>query len=116
MARAIEPRAVEIALRRVLRRRSIVQPSAFLIDRFDVDYIELARRDQLDRLAVARHYVGVTPSVAFAGPGEGTAFIEPLEVLRPEVHPGLVLLNQYRSGASGAHIREHNLDSVLQSI
>src|SRR5438046_3093742 len=65
--------AVEVLLRRVLRRRQEVHPAALLVHVLHPDGVALAGGDPADGVAVAGDEVEVPPPVAVAQPGERAA-------------------------------------------
>src|SRR5262245_25066363 len=106
-AAAVDRHAVEVTLGSIVGRRKIVDPAVLNIDSLHGDHVVVAGRDGFDVLAVAGDRVNVPPAVAFAGPQETLAAVNPFDVATPDsrlvptditpgdVDPGVVLLGQY---------------------
>src|SRR5580704_7444021 len=96
---SIQPHAIKITLRGILRRRSEIKPAALLVGAHRTHYIEISVRDQLYAAAVARNQVSVPPAVPFAEPEKIRSVMQPGD-FRHHVHPGCVLILKNRSDCS----------------
>ena len=120
----VEPRAVEIELRRVVRRCGVVDVSGGGVHAHDVGLaerairvveVERARGDEPALGAVARDHVEVSPPVPLADPGETLAAVDPAEVV-VHIHPGAVALGVHDAGLARGCVAEHHLDRVLRAV
>ncbi len=112
---AVQPDAVEEALRRVVGRGRDVEPAALFVDGVDPDDIVSPRRQQPDRAAVAVHGVGVVPAVALAEPQQPTAAFEPDEVVH-DLDPGLVRIGEDRPDLARGGVPDEDAERVLQAV
>ena len=79
--------AVEIALGRVLGRGDEVDPARLVVDRDELDHVEIARRDQhVGSSPLAADAVDMPPAVALAEPEELLAVVKP-SAARPGDRP-----------------------------
>ena len=79
IARSIEPHAIEVALRRVVRRRVEVEPASPLIDWPTSDDVAGVLREQRPILSIARNHIRVSPAISLAEQHKRLAFLNPLE-------------------------------------
>src|SRR4029077_4179229 len=115
LARAVEMAAVQVALRGVVGRGGVVDPSALLIHALDAVDVERAIGDELRGLAVTGNPVHVAPTVPLRGPQEFLAAIDPGDV-PDQVYPGRILLREDRSHRPGGRIRHHDLVRLLRPV
>ncbi len=112
---SIEPRAIQIALRRVVRRRDVVEPLTGLVQRRDVDGVEVAGRDVRDALPVAADPIDVPPAVALTRPQELGSLRKPCNFVH-HIDPGTVALGEDRAGGSCRRIRQHDPVGILEPV
>src|SRR3989441_3248460 len=115
---AVEARAVQESLGRVVGRSDEVEPATRLVHGGDVGDVEVTGRHDLHALAVARDAIDVPPPVALAHPGELAPAAEPAEVVH-DVHPRAVPLHQHGSYRAARGVGEHRSEehtSELQSL
>ncbi len=118
LAAAVERRAIQIPLRRVLRRRDEIRRPALLVDAGERDDVDVAARDE--RLApVARDAVDVLPAVLlrrdeeFGAVADRARFRQPAESDRDE---RIVAIAPHLPGRAGCRVGEQIVVGVLQSI
>src|SRR5687767_682044 len=125
---AVDAHAIEKTLRRVFGRSEKIKPTVLRIDSFDSDHVVGAGSDQLDVASIAGNGINMTPAVAFAGPEEALAAVDPfnvaardsralpIDVAPRDVHPRFVFFDQHWTDLSCAHVAEHDGVGVLAAV
>ena len=113
--RAIQPGAVEIALRCIFRRRNEVNPLLVGANPVETHHVELAARDQLGFTGVSRHAIQMPPAVTLTQHQEFTALIDP-ENVAIHIHPRAVLIDKRRARGAGRSVSQQKLIPVLQPV
>ena len=114
-AGAIETRAIQVALSRVVGRRAEVEPAGVLVEAGNVRHIGVKFGDECGRASVAGHPEGVPPAVALTEPDERSKVVEPPDGVHDfEPRLGLVPEDRFHGPARG--IAQQKIVAVLQSI
>ncbi len=118
IGRTVERRPIQVALRRVLRRRDEVQPAALLVDAGDPGGVHAASRDE--RLAaVPRHAVDVHPAILLGDDEELSAVADGPRLRKAAKSDGderFVAITPHLTRPAGARVGQQVGVGVLQAI
>src|SRR5580658_7991181 len=88
---AVELSAVEIALRGILRRRNVINPSFLGIGSEEIQHIERSWGQYTNLLAIPGNQINMPPAVLFADPQKIFAAVQPFQTV-DYIHPCTVVV------------------------
>src|ERR1700730_14675349 len=115
LTRAVQPAAIEVALRRIVRTRNVIQAVVLRSYPVNFDNIEIPRCDRSNLLPIPRNQVSVPPAVLLANPEKIPAFVKPLETVN-HLEPRAVVIAIDLLNGTVVRIGEQKIVCVLQAV
>ena len=118
IALSIQSNAIEVALRGVIRRREKVKPASPLIDRPTSNDVAGVLCEQRLRLAIARNYIRMSPTISLAEQHQRFASLNPVKASVgriTRIDPRRIRFLARLDNCSGSRVDEQNLTSITKT-